>query len=412
MSDKTTSDAANGSAPATEEGRTPDRGRKIRVAIVGVGNCASSLVQGRYYYENAAETDFVPGLMHVSLGGYHVRDLDFVAAFDIDKNKVGKDLSEAIYTKPNNTFVFQQVPKLGVKVDRGMTHDGLGKYLSQIIEKAPGPTADVAGILRERKVDVLINYLPVGSEEATKWYVEQALAAGVGVVNCIPVFIAREPYWQRRFAERGLPIIGDDIKSQVGATISHRVLTRLFMDRGVRLDRTYQLNFGGNTDFLNMLERERLESKKISKTNAVTSMLDYDIDPDNIHVGPSDHVPWLLDRKYCHIVMEGTTFGDVPLKAEMKLEVWDSPNSAGVVIDAVRCLRLGLDRGLKGALVAPSAYFKKSPPIQLHDDVAYNRVEAFIRGEDNESLVGTETLPGRVTRPAPLRGGKAAVGAR
>ncbi|MGA2512385.1 MAG: inositol-3-phosphate synthase [Candidatus Limnocylindrales bacterium] len=386
-------------------------GRKIRVAIVGVGNCASSLVQGRYYYENAAETDFVPGLMHVSLGGYHVRDLDFVAAFDIDKNKVGKDLSEAIYTKPNNTFVFQQVPKLGVKVDRGMTHDGLGKYLSQIIEKAPGPTADVAGILRERKVDVLINYLPVGSEEATKWYVEQALAAGVGVVNCIPVFIAREPYWQRRFAERGLPIIGDDIKSQVGATISHRVLTRLFMDRGVRLDRTYQLNFGGNTDFLNMLERERLESKKISKTNAVTSMLDYDIDPDNIHVGPSDHVPWLLDRKYCYIVMEGTTFGDVPLKAEMKLEVWDSPNSAGVVIDAVRCLRLGLDRGLKGALVAPSAYFKKSPPIQLHDDVAYNRVEAFIRGEDNESLVGTETLPGRVTRPAPLRGGKAAVGA-
>jgi myo-inositol-1-phosphate synthase len=412
VSDKTTSDAANGSAPATEEGRTPDRGRKIRVAIVGVGNCASSLVQGRYYYENAAETDFVPGLMHVSLGGYHVRDLDFVAAFDIDKNKVGKDLSEAIYTKPNNTFVFQQVPKLGVKVDRGMTHDGLGKYLSQIIEKAPGPTADVAGILRERKVDVLINYLPVGSEEATKWYVEQALAAGVGVVNCIPVFIAREPYWQRRFAERGLPIIGDDIKSQVGATISHRVLTRLFMDRGVRLDRTYQLNFGGNTDFLNMLERERLESKKISKTNAVTSMLDYDIDPDNIHVGPSDHVPWLLDRKYCYIVMEGTTFGDVPLKAEMKLEVWDSPNSAGVVIDAVRCLRLGLDRGLKGALVAPSAYFKKSPPIQLHDDVAYNRVEAFIRGEDNESLVGTETLPGRVTRPAPLRGGKAAVGAR
>jgi myo-inositol-1-phosphate synthase len=412
VSDKTTSDAANGSAPATEEGRTPDRGRKIRVAIVGVGNCASSLVQGRYYYENAAETDFVPGLMHVSLGGYHVRDLDFVAAFDIDKNKVGKDLSEAIYTKPNNTFVFQQVPKLGVKVDRGMTHDGLGKYLSQIIEKAPGPTADVAGILRERKVDVLINYLPVGSEEATKWYVEQALAAGVGVVNCIPVFIAREPYWQRRFAERGLPIIGDDIKSQVGATISHRVLTRLFMDRGVRLDRTYQLNFGGNTDFLNMLERERLESKKISKTNAVTSMLDYDIDPDNIHVGPSDHVPWLLDRKYCYIVMEGTTFGDVPLKAEMKLEVWDSPNSAGVVIDAVRCLRLGLDRGLKGALVAPSAYFKKSPPIQLHDDVAYNRVVAFIRGEDNESLVGTETLPGRVTRPAPLRGGKAAVGAR
>jgi myo-inositol-1-phosphate synthase len=412
VSEKLSGDAANATAPATGSGRTPERSKKIRVAIVGVGNCASSLVQGRYYYENASETDFVPGLMHVNLGGYHVRDIDFVAAFDIDKNKVGKDLSEAIYVKPNNTFVFQQVPNLGVKVERGMTHDGLGKYLSQIIEKAPGPTADVAGILRERKVDVMINYLPVGSEEATKWYVEQALAAGVGVVNCIPVFIAREPYWQRRFAEKGLPIIGDDIKSQVGATISHRVLTRLFMDRGVRLDRTYQLNFGGNTDFLNMLERERLESKKISKTNAVTSMLDYDLEPDNIHVGPSDHVPWLLDRKYCYIVMEGTTFGDVPLKCEMKLEVWDSPNSAGVVIDALRCLKLGLDRGLKGALVAPSAYFKKSPPIQLHDDIAFNRVEAFIRGQDNEALVGTETLPKRVKKAAPIRGGRPAVGTK
>jgi myo-inositol-1-phosphate synthase len=400
VSEKTSSDAANATAPAA-----PAKPKKIRVAIVGVGNCASSLIQGRYYYENASDTDFVPGLMHVNLGGYHIRDIEFVAAFDIDKNKVGKDLSEAIYEKPNNTFVFQKVPHIGVKVERGMTHDGLGKYLSQIIEKAPGPTADIVGILKARKVDVMINYLPVGSEEATKWYVEQALAAGVGVVNCIPVFIAREPYWQRRFAEKGLPIIGDDIKSQVGATISHRVLTRLFMDRGVRVDRTYQLNFGGNTDFLNMLERERLESKKISKTNAVTSMLDYEIDPDNIHVGPSDHVPWLLDRKYCYIVMEGTTFGDVPLKCEMKLEVWDSPNSAGVVIDAVRCLKLGLDRGLKGALVAPSAYFKKSPPIQLHDDIAFNRVEAFIRGEDNETLVGTETLPKRVMRPAPLRGG-------
>jgi myo-inositol-1-phosphate synthase len=347
--------------------------------------------------------------MHVNLGGYHVRDIEFVAAFDIDKNKVGKDLSEAIYEKPNNTIVFQKVPHLGVKVERGMTHDGLGKYLSQIIEKAPGPTADVVGILKERKVDVLINYLPVGSEEATKWYMEQALAAGVGVVNCIPVFIAREPYWQRRFAEKGLPLIGDDIKSQVGATISHRVLTRLFMDRGVRVDRTYQLNFGGNTDFLNMLERERLESKKISKTNAVTSMLDYDIDPDNIHVGPSDHVPWLLDRKYCYIVMEGTTFGDVPLKCEMKLEVWDSPNSAGVVIDALRCLRLGLDRGLKGTLVAPSAYLKKSPPIQMPDDIAYNRVQAFIRGEDNEALNGTETLAKKVKKNAPARGGKPAL---
>jgi len=398
VSEKISSDAAN--APAT-----PAKAKKIRVAIVGVGNCASSLIQGRYYYENAAETDFIPGLMHVNLGGYHVRDIEFVAAFDIDKNKVGKDLSEAIYQKPNNTIVFQKVPHIGVKVERGMTHDGLGKYLSQIIEKAPGPTADVVGILKATKADVLINYLPVGSEEATKWYMEQALAAGVGVVNCIPVFIAREPYWQRRFAEKGLPIIGDDIKSQVGATISHRVLTRLFMDRGVRVDRTYQLNFGGNTDFLNMLERERLESKKISKTNAVTSMLDYEIDPDNIHVGPSDHVPWLLDRKYCYIVMEGTTFGDVPLKCEMKLEVWDSPNSAGVVIDALRCLKLAKDRGLKGALVAPSSYFKKSPPIQLHDDIAFNRVEAFIRGEDNETLVGTETLPKRVMRSAPARGG-------
>jgi myo-inositol-1-phosphate synthase len=279
---------------------------------------------------------------------------------------------------------------MGVTVDRGMTHDGLGKYLSQVIEKAPGPTADVVAILKERKVDVMVSYLPVGSEEATKWYAEQALQAGVGFVNAIPVFIGREPYWQRRFAAAGLPVIGDDIKSQVGATISHRVMTRLFMDRGVRLDRTYQLNFGGNTDFMNMLERERLESKKISKTNAVTSMLDYDIAPENIHVGPSDYVPWLKDRKYCYIVMEGTTFGDVPLKAELKLEVWDSPNSAGVIIDAVRCLKIGLDRGLKGTLVAPSSYFMKSPPIQIHDDVARERVEAFIRGDDNETLVGTE----------------------
>ena len=395
-----------------DNGRAPERGKKIRVAIVGVGNCASSLVQGRYYYENAAETDFIPGLMHVNLGGYHIRDIEFVAAFDIDKNKVGKDLSEAIYTKPNNTYVFHKVPDLGVKVERGMTHDGLGKYLSEIIEKAPGPTADVVGILKERKVDMVVSYLPVGSEEATKWYVEQALQAGCGFINCIPVFIAREPYWQRRFAEHGLPIIGDDIKSQVGATITHRVLTRLFMDRGVRMDRTYQLNFGGNTDFLNMLERERLESKKISKTNAVTSMLDYDLGADDVHVGPSDHVPWLLDRKWCYIRMEGTTFGDVPLNAELKLEVWDSPNSAGVVIDAIRCLRLGLDRGLKGTLVAPAAYFKKSPPIQIPDDEARERVEAFIRGEDNETLVGTEKLPKKVMKAAPVRGGKAAVEAR
>ena len=385
-----TNGSTNGANGAGANGHKP--GRKIRVAIVGVGNCASSLVQGRYYYENAKPEDKVPGLMHVELGGYHVRDIEFVAAFDIDKNKVGKDLSEAIYQKPNNTYVFQQVPKLDVKVERGMVHDGLGKYLSQIIEKAPGETADVVGILRERQVDVVVSYLPVGSEEATKWYVEQALKAGVGFVNAIPVFIGREPYWQRRFAEEGLPVIGDDIKSQVGATISHRVLTRLFMDRGVRLDRTYQLNFGGNTDFLNMLERERLESKKISKTNAVTSMLDYEMEPDNVHVGPSDHVPWLEDRKWCYIRMEGTTFGDVPLNAELKLEVWDSPNSAGVITDAIRCLKLGLDRGLKGTLVAPSSYFMKSPPIQIHDDISHNRLEAFIRGEDNETLVGTENL--------------------
>jgi len=366
------------------------RDRKIRVAIVGVGNCASSLIQGRYYYENAKPEEFVPGLMHVKLGDYHISDVEFVAAFDIDKEKVGKDISEAIFSGQNNTYKFMDVPHMGVTVDRGMTHDGLGKYLSQVIEKAPGPTADVVRILKDRKVDMVVSYLPVGSEEATKWYVEQALQAGVGFINAIPVFIGREPYWQRRFAEKGLPVIGDDIKSQVGATISHRVLTRLFMDRGVRVDRTYQLNFGGNTDFMNMLERERLESKKISKTNAVTSMLDYELEPGNVHVGPSDYVPWLKDRKYCYIVMEGTTFGDVPLKAELKLEVWDSPNSAGVIIDAIRCLRIGLDRGLKGTLVAPSSYFMKSPPLQVHDDVAYNRVEAFIRGDDNETLVGAE----------------------
>src|SRR4051794_36413851 len=385
--------SANGTGPNPNRAGAGRKDGKIRVAIVGVGNCASSLVQGRYYYENAKEDDFVPGLMHVNLGGYHIRDTEFVAAFDIDKNKVGKDLSEAIYTKPNNTYVFQQVPQIGVTVERGMTHDGLGKYLSQIIEKAPGPTADIVGILKERQVDVMVSYLPVGSEEATKWYVEQALAAGVGFINAIPVFIGREPYWQRRFAEKGLPIIGDDIKSQVGATISHRVLTRLFMDRGVRLDRTYQLNFGGNTDFLNMLERERLESKKISKTNAVTSMLDYELKDEDIHVGPSDYVPWLKDRKWCHIRIEGTTFGDVPLNAELKLEVWDSPNSAGVITDAIRCLKLGLDRGLKGTLVAPSAYFMKSPPVQIADDIARERLEAFIRGEDLETLVGESDVP-------------------
>jgi len=398
---------ASSNGKSAENGKRASGG-KIRVAIVGVGNCASSLVQGRYYYADAKPGDFIPGLMHVNLGGYHINDIEFVAAFDIDRTKVGKDLSEAIYAGQNNTFKFAEVPHTGVTVERGMTHDGLGKYLSQVIEKAPGPTADVVGILKERNVDVVVSYLPVGSEEATKWYVEQALQAGVGFVNAIPVFIGREPYWQRRFAERGLPVIGDDIKSQVGATITHRVLTRLFMDRGVRIDRTYQLNFGGNTDFLNMLERERLESKKISKTNAVTSMLDYELDEGDIHVGPSDYVPWLKDRKWCHIRMEGTTYGDVPLNMELKLEVWDSPNSAGVITDAIRCLKLGLDRGLAGTLVAPSSYFMKSPPIQIHDDVARERVEAFIRGEDNETLDGTEApvkrtlrkLGGRKANPA------------
>jgi len=357
---------------------------KINVAIIGVGNCASSFVQGVHYYKKARDDEFVPGLMHINLGGYHIKDINFVAAIDIDKNKVGKDLAEAVFTTPNNTYKFCDVPTTGVKVIRGMTHDGLGKYLGKIIEKAPGPTANIVNILKEVKADVAVNYLPVGSEEATKWYVEQFLNAGVGLVNCIPVFIAREPYWHNRFREAGLPIIGDDIKSQVGATIVHRVLTRLFQDRGVKLERTYQLNFGGNTDFYNMLERERLESKKISKTNAVTSQLDYEMNPDNIHVGPSDYVPWLLDRKFCHIRMEGRTFGDVPLNLECKLEVWDSPNSAGVVIDAVRCLKIAKDRGLAGSIVAPSSYFMKSPPIQYSDDECRRRLEQFISGQDQQ----------------------------
>ncbi len=355
---------------------------KVRVAIIGVGNCASSLVQGVEFYKNAADDETVPGLMHVRLGDYHIGDIEFSAAFDIDANKVGKDLSEAIFTPPNNTYKFADVPHLGVPVHRGMTHDGLGRYLSQVIHKAPGSTDDIVGILRDTHTDVVVSYLPVGSEMATKWYVEQILDAGCAFVNCIPVFIARERYWQRRFEERGLPIIGDDIKSQVGATIVHRVLTRLFGDRGVRLDRTYQLNFGGNTDFLNMLERERLESKKISKTNAVTSQLDFNLPPENVHVGPSDYVPWLADRKFCYIRMEGTSFGNVPLNLELKLEVWDSPNSAGVVIDAVRCAKIALDRGIKGALVGPSAYFMKSPPVQYRDEEARAMVEAFIRGQE------------------------------
>jgi myo-inositol-1-phosphate synthase len=356
-------------------------GKKVRVAIVGVGNCASSLVQGVEFYKNAKKGDTVPGLMHVNLGGYHIHDIEFSAAFDVVDTKVGLDLSQAIFAFPNNTIKFSDVPKLGVKVERGMTHDGLGKYLSTVVKKAPGPTADIVKILKETKTDVVVSYLPVGSEEATKWYVEQVLEAGCGFVNCIPVFIASQPYWQQRFAERGLPIIGDDIKSQVGATITHRVLTTLFRERGVRLDHTYQLNFGGNMDFFNMLERERLESKKISKTQAVTSMLGFEMNPNDIHVGPSDYVPWLTDRKFCYIKMEGTTFGNVPLNLECKLEVWDSPNSAGVVIDAVRCAKLALDRGISGALLAPSSYFMKSPSEQYTDDIARQKTEDFIAGK-------------------------------
>lgn len=355
--------------------------KKVRVAIIGAGNCASSLVQGLYYYQNAKDDEQVPGLMHVNLGGYHISDIEIVAAFDVVEGKVGKDLSEALFAYPNNTYKFCDIPFMNVPVHRGMTHDGLGKYLSQIVHKAPGPTDDVVGILKETQADMLINYLPVGSEMATKWYMEQALRAGVGVINCVPVFIASSPYWSVRFREAGLPIIGDDIKSQVGATITHRVLTSLFVDRGVRLDHTYQLNFGGNTDFMNMLERDRLESKKISKTGAVTSMLPYKLDEDDIHVGPSDYVPWLKDRKYCYIAMEGTTFGNVPLKAEVKLEVWDAPNSAGVVIDAVRCLKLAKDRGIGGPILAPSSYFMKTPPEQYKDELARELTEAFIRGE-------------------------------
>ena len=356
----------------------PENNKKVRVAIIGVGNCASSLVQGVEYYKNAAEDTEVPGLMHVNLGGYHIRDIEFTAAFDVTLTKVGKDLGEAINAYPNNTIKFAEVPHMDVPVYRGMTHDGLGKYVREIVEKAPGPTDDIVGILKATKTDVVVSYLPVGSEMATKWYVEQILEAGVAFVNCVPVFIASQDYWSDRFKEHNLPLIGDDIKSQVGATITHRALTRLFVDRGVHMDRSYQLNFGGNMDFYNMLERERLESKKISKTGAVTSMLPYDIDAEDIHVGPSDYVPWLTDRKWCHIRMEGRAFGDVPLNLELKLEVWDSPNSAGVVIDAVRCAKLALDRGLSGSLIGPSSYFMKTPPEQFTDDIAHRKTEEFI----------------------------------
>jgi len=352
---------------------------KVRVAIIGVGNCANSLLQGREYYKDAPADQFVPGLMHTNLGGYHISDIEFTAAFDVTADKVGKDLSEAIWAHPNDTIEFSKVPKTGITVQRGMTHDGIGKYLSEVVTKAPGETANIVEILRETKTDVVVNYLPVGSEMAAKWYAEQILEAGCAMVNCMPVFIARENYWQKRFEERGLPIIGDDIKSQVGATITHRVLTSLFRERGVHLDRTMQLNVGGNSDFLNMLERERLESKKISKTNAVTSMLDYDMGEGNVHVGPSDYVPWLTDRKWAFIRLEGSAFGDVPLNIELKLEVWDSPNSAGIVIDAVRLAKLALNNGVAGALEGPSAYLMKSPPKQIVDDEAYESSERFIK---------------------------------
>jgi myo-inositol-1-phosphate synthase len=363
---------------------------KVRVAIVGVGNCASAFVQGVEYYKDANPDARVPGLMHVDLGGYHISDIEFTAAFDIDQDKVGKDLSEAIWSGQNNTIKFADVPKTGVKVQRGMTHDGLGKYLKEKITKAPGETADIIEILKETKTDVLVSYLPVGSEQATKWYVEQALEAGVGFVNCIPVFIAREDYWGKRFKKAGLPIVGDDIKSQVGATIVHRQLARLFADRGVKMIHTSQLNVGGNMDFYNMLERERLESKKISKTNAVTSIMDEQLPADDVYIGPSDYVPWLTDRKWAHIRVEGQAFGDVPLNLEMKLEVWDSPNSAGIVIDAVRCCKLALNHGLGGALVEPSSYLMKSPPVQVRDSEARDNTEAFIA-----KYGGAPKLPGK-----------------
>lgn len=352
---------------------------EIRVAIIGVGNCASSLVQGVHYYKNAKEGEFIPGIMHVKLGGYHINDIKFCCAFDINMTKVGKDISEAIFQEPNNTYKFTDVPNMNARVYRGMTHDGLGKYLEKIIVKAPGPTDDVQKILKDNGVDVVVNFLPVGSEEATKWYVEQAIAAGSAWVNGIPVFIATSPYWSNRFKEAGLPVLGDDIKSQVGATIVHRVLTQLFIDRGVKLERTSQLNVGGNTDFLNMLERERLVSKRISKTQAVTSLIPYDIGKDNVYIGPSDYVAWLKDRKWAYMRMEGRTFGDVPLNVELKLEVWDSPNSAGVMIDAIRSAKIARDAGLAGAMIEPSSYFFKSPPKQFPDWKARQLVEEWVK---------------------------------
>jgi len=393
-------------APATNGAARYQRD-KVRVAIIGVGNCANSLVQGVYHYADDDRNETIPGLMHNDLGGYHPRDIEFTCAFDINKLKVGKDLAQAIWAKPNDTIKFtNKVPKkLGVPVYRGMTHDGLGKYLSQKIDKAPGETADIVKILKETHTDVVVSYLPVGSEQATKWYVEQVIEAGCGFVNCIPVFIAREDYWDKRFKKAGLPIIGDDIKSQVGATITHRVLARLFHERGVKLKRTSQLNVGGNMDFYNMLERERLESKKISKTNAVTSVAGLDLPADDVHVGPSDYVPWLTDRKWAHIRLEGEAFGGVPLTAELKLEVWDSPNSAGIVIDAVRLAKLVLNNGIGGQLDGPSSYLMKSPHNQVPDDQARDAVEKFIeKNHKSKSL----TSPRGAAKPARARRAAAA----
>jgi myo-inositol-1-phosphate synthase len=389
----TTNGSANGSARHQHE--------KVRVAIIGVGNCASSFVQGVQYYRDADPTQQVPGLMHVDLGGYHVRDIEFSVAFDIDADKVGKDLSEAIFAGQNNTIKLgDDVPKLGVPVMRGMTHDGLGRYLKEKITKAPGPTVDIVEVLKDTRTDVVVSYLPVGSEQATKWYVEQILEAGCGFVNCIPVFIAREDYWNNRFKKAGLPIIGDDIKSQVGATIVHRALARLFHDRGVKLLRTSQLNVGGNMDFYNMLERDRLESKKISKTNAVTSIMGHELPADDVHVGPSDYVPWLTDRKWAHIRLEGQAFGDVPLTAELKLEVWDSPNSAGIVTDAVRCCKLALNNGLAGQLDGPSSYLMKSPMNQRPDSEARELTEAFIAKYSRKPLAAGTKAKGKAPAKA------------
>ncbi|HEY8303568.1 MAG TPA: inositol-3-phosphate synthase [Solirubrobacteraceae bacterium] len=375
------------------------RGSKLRVAVVGAGNCASAFVQGVQYYKDASPDESVPGLMHVDLGGYHISDIEFSAAFDVDAEKVGRDLSEAIFRGQNNTVKFSDVPKLGVPVHRGMTHDGLGKYLKEKIKKAPGETADIVKILKDTHTDVVVSYLPVGSEDATKWYVEQVLEAGCGFVNCIPVFIAREDYWDRRFKKAKLPIVGDDIKSQVGATIVHRTLARLFADRGVKMLRTSQLNVGGNMDFYNMLERERLESKKISKTNAVTSIMDEKLPADDVYIGPSDYVPWLTDRKWAHIRVEGQAFGDVPLNVEMKLEVWDSPNSAGIVIDAVRCCKLALDNGVGGQLDGPSSYLMKSPHNQRPDNLAREETEKFIAKHSRRGGRALSAPKGRAAAP-------------